>query len=287
MKLSRQYAKLCDIRDFEDPRMLAVLRSILPERDPCTHIERKVWEFAILALFMEDVGALQDQTEALSVGAGDERILFWLANRIGKIVASDIYGEGAFAGNEADHTMLSDPAAHSPYPYSEDRLEVLWMDGRQLDFADDTFDIVFTLSSIEHFGPPHDIARSAREIGRVLKPGGYAIVVTECIVRLHPMDAILRSLRRLVPSARRAGIVGGGPLSQVFTPAELDRLIISSSGLRAVQPLDLTLSAQTWEHLTPADPNQWSSPETPYPMILMQTSRSIFTSVCLVLEKAA
>jgi SAM-dependent methyltransferase len=284
-RMRRQYVKLCDIEDFDDPAFLAAVRSILPERDPLAHIERKVWEFAMLALLMEEVGQLDEQTEALSVGAGDERILFWLADRIGKVVATDIYGEGSFAGNEAEHSMLTNPASHAPYPYREDHLEVLWMDGSRLEFDADSFDIVFTLSSIEHFGSPQVIARSAREIGRVLRPGGYAVVVTECIVRLNPLDALERVARGLGPGRRRPGVVRGGALSQVFTPRELHRLIVRPSGLRLVQPLELTLSPRAWERVTPADINEWPSPETPYPMILMGVARSVFTSVCLVLEK--
>jgi SAM-dependent methyltransferase len=167
--LARHYAKLCDLKDFEDPRLVDAVREILPERDPLAHIERKVWEMAMLALFLEETGRLGEQTEALAVGAGDERIVFWLANRLGRVVATDIYGEGGFAGREGSD-----------------------MDGRDLRVPDASFDVVFSLSSIEHFGSPADIARSAAEIGRVLRPGGHAFIVTECLVRLHPRDRALR-----------------------------------------------------------------------------------------------
>ncbi len=100
--LSRQYAKLCDRRDFDDPALLRGIRELVPERDALAHIERKVWEFGIVMLFLADVGVLNDDTRALSVGAGDERILFWLANRAGEIVATDTYGESEFSGAEAD-----------------------------------------------------------------------------------------------------------------------------------------------------------------------------------------
>ena len=278
MTLRRQYVKVCDIADFDDPEFLAMVQSILPERDPLAHVERKVWEFAMLALFMKDVGRLGQDTEALSVGAGDERIVFWLANRVGRVVASDIYGEGEFSGNEAQASMLEDPAAHSPFPYREDHLEVVWMDGRDLRFSDDSFDVVFTLSSIEHFGSGRDVARSAAEIGRVLKPGGYAVVVTECLVRFHPFDALTRGLRRVLRAP-------GGPLAELFAPRELVRQIVRPSGLTLLQPLELELSARAWERVTPADPRKWPGSETPYPMILMGAARSVFTSVCLVMQK--
>ena len=67
----------------------------------------------------------------LSVGAGHETVLFWLANRVAKVVATDIYGEGAFGEQEADRTMLTDPASFSPYPYREQHLEVRHMDAKE------------------------------------------------------------------------------------------------------------------------------------------------------------
>src|SRR5207247_11258671 len=123
-ELARQYCKLCDRRDFDDPALIEAIRSLVPERDPLANIERKVWEYAMLALFLEDAGRLSEQTDALAVGAGTERVLFWLANRLGRVVATDIYGEGPFAGQEAPASMLADPSQHAPYPFREDRLEV-------------------------------------------------------------------------------------------------------------------------------------------------------------------
>jgi SAM-dependent methyltransferase len=291
LSLSRQYVKLCDIRDFSDPSMLRMIRSILPERDPSAYVERKVWEFAMLALLLEEVGLLKERTSALSVGAGDERILFWLANRIGKMVATDVYGSGAFSGNEADPSMLEDPRAHAPFPYREDHLEVMWMDARELAFGEGTFDVVFTLSSIEHFGSPADIARAARELGRVLKPGGYAIVVTECLVRLHPLDTAPVELAARVLSRNRrlrgATLRRRHELAEVFTHRELVTRIMRPAGLRLMQPLDREVSPESWENLTELLPDGRLVSRTglKYPLILMQKSRSVFTSVCLVLHK--
>lgn len=292
MALGRQYAKLCDLQDFQNPGLLAAVRDILPERDPLTHIERKVWEMAMLAMFLEETGRLSEQTEALAVGAGDERIVFWLANRIGRVVATDIYGEGDFAEREGRHSMLIDPASHAPFPYREDRLEVRWMDGRALEFSDESFDVVFSLSSIEHFGSPADIARAAAEVGRVLRPGGHAFIVTECLVRLHPLDrawfdfgvrlaTLGRRNRQATPSRRQR-------LGETFTPRELERRIVRPSGLRLMQTLDTTISARSWENLARYPPGS-QQVETAsgnfYPHILVQTSRSVFTSACLPLQR--
>jgi SAM-dependent methyltransferase len=292
-ELTRHYAKLCDPRDFADPEFLRMAADILPERDSATQRERKVWEFAMLALFLEDVGALQDEATALGVGAGDERMVFWLANHMGTVVATDVYGTGRFSEREAVPSMLEAPAAHAPFPYREDHLQVRWMDGRRLDFPAASFDVVFSLSSIEHFGRPRDIAAAAREIGRVLRPGGHAFVVTECVVRLHPLDrapvgfavrVATRGRRHHLASPRRRLGVG-----DAFTPQELERRIIRPSGLRLMQPLRPGVPPEAWENLTRQAPDASLHPATGeyFPHVLLTTGRSVFTSVCLPLEKPA
>lgn len=288
MSLARQYVKLCDPRDFADPALIAMARSILPERDPLRHIERKVWEFAMLALFLDEVGRLVESTEALSLGAGDERIVFWLANRVGKVVATDIYGSGAFSQVEAQPSMLEDPRAHAPFPYREDHLEVRWMDARRLDFPDSSFDVVFSLSSIEHFGNKHDVARSAGELGRVLRPGGHAVVITDCLVKHDPLDAAIGAALTVATLGLRARARGNArrtALSQVFTPAELSSRIVRPSGLRQLQPLDSSLSDQAWDQIQPVAPRHWQSEQTPNPFILLKAKRSLLTSVCLAMER--
>jgi SAM-dependent methyltransferase len=272
--LTRHYAKLCDVRDFEDPELLDTIRSLVPERDPAAYIERKVWEFAMVMLFLRDTGHLDGRSRVLSVGAGNERVLFWLTNHVGCIVATDIYGEGRFAGQEAEVSMLTDPAAHAPaYPWRPDRLEVHRMDARTLEFEDKTFDAVFSVSSIEHFGTPPDIARAAGEIGRVLRPGGHAVVLTDMFVRRHPLNAApadfavrLGTLgrRRFRATPRRRAVLG-----EVFTRRELARDVVEASGLRPLQPLKARISAESERH----------------PAIVVRAGRSAFTSVCVVLVK--
>jgi SAM-dependent methyltransferase len=269
--LERQYTKLCDIRDFDDPKVRARIDDIVPGLEPPQHLYRKYWEYAMLTLFLEDSGLLHDDTRILSVGAGHETVLFWLANRVAKVVASDIYGEGAFGEQEADRTMLTDPASFSPYPYRESHLEVRHMDAKQLEFDDDSFDAVFSLSSIEHFGSWADIRRASSEMGRVLRPGGSAFVVTECFLG--------RSL--LVPFVQEAGskVTGGRVFGamRVFTPQTLVSEIIEPSGLQLVQPLDTALSPETTESVNELDGAGLviSTTGIPYPHVVVRAKRSL------------
>jgi SAM-dependent methyltransferase len=289
---SRQYVKLCDLPDFDDPELRACLREIVaPGYAPEEELRRKFWEYAMLGLYLQEAGAIRDDAEALAVGAGHEEPLFWLANRIRRVVASDIYGEGSFAGREADATMLSDPGAYAPYPYRRDHLEVLTMDALALEFPDESFDIVFSLSSIEHFGGPSEVARSAREMARVLRPGGHLVIVTECFIANNPLDWPLvqsairvATLGRAYPTAtpHKRGI-------DTFTPREIARQIVRPTGLELVQPLDTTISPATRENVI-----RWGSsgdlrPATgrPWPHILLKTRGAPWTSAFLALRKPA
>jgi SAM-dependent methyltransferase len=270
-KLSRQYAKLCDPRDFEDPELIETIRALVPERDPYEHIERKVWEYAMVMLFLADTGHLDGRSRVLSVGAGNERVLFWLTNHVGKMVATDIYGQGPFAGGEAQHSMLTDPASHAPaYSWREEALEVHHMDGRRLAFPDASFDAVFTVSSIEHFGTPRDVAQAAGEIGRVLRPAGHALIITECLVNHHPLDraaGLLARLRSRVRTGQDPGRSRRNALAEVFAFAELKSLLVGPSGLVEMQQLESRADAEANSK------------------ILLRAARSTYTSVCLPLVK--
>ena len=286
--LSRQYVTVCDVRDFADERLRERIRDIVPDADPVNRIERKHWEFAMLTLFLEEVGALTDTARALAVGAGRELVLYWLANRIECVVATDIYGEGAFGGREAASSMLADARAHAPYPFPAESLEVRWMDARSLDYPDESFDVVFSLSSIEHFGSVRDVRRAAAETGRVLRPGGYAVIVTECFVRRHPMTSpVLHFAVRLATLGRRAGSATPRHRAiEAFTAAELRAHIVGPSGLDLAQPLVLAEpSAESWSSITelrggePVDgPGRW-------PHVLMTAYGTVWTSALLAMRK--
>jgi SAM-dependent methyltransferase len=287
--LSRHYVKLCDLRDFDDPRLRARLREVVPGRPPQEELHRKFWEYAMLTLFLEDSRLLNDGTSALAVGAGHEAVLYWLANHVGRVVATDIYGEGDFAAGEAEASMLRDPAAYAPYPYREDRLDVMHMDARKLDFPDGSFDAVFSLSSIEHFGGPADVAQAAREIGRVLRPGGRAAIVTECFLSWHPADwPPLNFALRVATGGRRAQrATPRRRVIDVFTPRELKARIVRPSGLRLMQPLERDVSPETLENVTRMDADAGLHPATGsfWPHLVVRAGGAPWTSVFLALEK--
>lgn len=91
-------------------------------------------------------------------------------------------------------------------------------DATQLRFADDSFDKVFSLHTIEHLPDPRALLS---EIGRVLKPGGMAVIVYPwelfrgmqaigAAIRLYrnPFRAGRIHLHRLTPARVRAFLNG-------------------------------------------------------------------------------
>jgi SAM-dependent methyltransferase len=290
-RLSRPYAKVVELEDFRDPELSAMIAEIAPG-ESAERPHRKPWEFAMGALFLRDVGRLEPDTEILDVAAGSEPILYWLANRVGRVVATDIYGRGEFGDREAAASMLADPGAHAPYPYPADRLEVRDMDARRLEFPDASFDAVVSFSSIEHFGSPDEIATAAREIGRVLRPGGHAFLVTEVFVEQHPLDRapVLAAIRALTLGRRCAGAtLRQRPIAECFTPRELQKRILEPSGLQLMQPLHVAQSAESRRnvHSVNADGSVTSSTGQPYPHLAIKAHLSTFSSICLPLVKPA
>ena len=115
-------------------------------------------------------------------------------------------------GREGDPNVLRNPEAYAPFPYRRDRLTFMRMDGRRLAFRDGTFDLAYSLSSIEHFGGVENAASTLREMGRVLRPGGIVALATEYVL-------------------------AGPPHDETFQPAEFMQLI-DQPGLELVEPID-------------------------------------------------
>ena len=204
--------RVCRPDAWEDPEWLGIVRAL--GIDPGL-IHRKTFEWAQLVFGLERLGALGLDKTVLGVGAGHEHALYYLANRSRLTVATDLYG-GHFVetpGQEAAPDFLAEPGKYAPFPYRADRLLPLPADGLRLPFADQSFDVVYSLSSIEHFGGHENAAVAMREKARVLKPGGIACVATELVFE--------------------------GPANEeLFNRDLFDRYVIDASGLVPVEQLD-------------------------------------------------
>ncbi|MDR0359382.1 MAG: class I SAM-dependent methyltransferase [bacterium] len=210
--------QLCDISDWRGGPMVDALMEL---GEPVV-VHRKAWEYGKMISGLRRLGAVRPDAVGLSVGAGAEHPLFLLANHIERMVATDLYGSEEGWGWGRD--FMADPARYAPFPFREGHLEVHDMSGLDLAFPDATFDLVYTLSSIEHFGGHEAAAQAMREMSRVTKPGGIVCVVTELLLS-----------RATAP--------------ELFTFPDLQRYLIEGSDLRLADPVvDLRISESLLLH---------------------------------------
>lgn len=250
-----QLCELANPAKWDNPEWVSILRSLgLAEDKRSMH--RKPYEFAQLVYGCRRLGVLREDAQILSVGAGHELVLYWLANHVRRIVATDMY-EGVWQdvqGREGDPDVLHRPEDYAPFPYRKDHLEFRRMDGRHLEFADGTFDVAYSLSSIEHFGGLSGAAATMREMARVLKPGGILALATEYVL-------------------------SGPPHDETFQPGEIAQLI-DQPGLELVQPID----DRVYQRYSYAAIDLYRNPyQTPH--MVVRFDETVFTTVMIFLSR--
>ena len=252
-----QLCELANPAKWDNPDWLAVLKELKLPAEHKLAMHRKAYEFTQTVWGLRRLGALDDATRIVSVGAGHEALLYWLANTAGYVLATDLY-QGAWQSEgalEGDIRVLAHPEEFAPFEYRRDRLRFLQMNGTALGLADATFDVAYSLSSIEHFGGVDRARHAVAEMGRVVKPGGLVVVATEYAV-------------------------SGPPRDEVFSPAEIDR-IFAVPGLALVEPCD----DRVWRRYDATPVDLVANPfETPH--LLVRIEDTVFTSVLVFLRKA-
>lgn len=251
-----QLCELANPAKWDNPEWLALLRSLqsVPPDKPSMH--RKGYEFTQLLYGLTRLERLRPDVRILSVGAGHEPVLYWLANRVGLVVATDLYegswqAEGSMEGNTA---VLTDPSSYAPFDYDKTRLVFLRMNGLALAFPDAAFDVVYSLSSVEHFAGLDGAKAAVAEMARVLRPGGILALATE-----YCLD--------------------GPAHHEAFQPDQIHDLL-RNPGLRLLQPIDESVWRR-YEYVPVdlrANPNQ-----TPH--MVVSDMGSVFTSVMAFLER--
>jgi SAM-dependent methyltransferase len=251
-------AQLCELANpakWDNPEWVSILRS-LGLADDKRSMHRKPYEFTQLVYGCRRLGALREDAQFLSVGAGHELVLYWLANHVGRVVATDMY-EGvwqAAQGREGDPDVLHRPEDFAPFPYRKDRLTFMRMNGRQLEFADGTFDVAYSLSSIEHFGGLPGASATIREMARVLTPGGILALATEYVL-------------------------SGPPHAETFQPDEIAQLI-DQPGLELVHPID----DRVYQRYTYAAIDLHRNPYQA-PHMVVRFGDTVFTTVMVFLRR--
>jgi SAM-dependent methyltransferase len=251
-----QLCELANPAKWDNPEWVALLRSLgLPDDKLSMH--RKAYEFTQLAYGLKTLGLLRDGVRVVSIGAGHEAVLYWLANHVGQVIATDMY-EGIWQdvqSREGDAGVLRNPKDYAPFPYREDRLVFLQMDALRLGLAGECADVAYSLSSIEHFGGVAGASRAIDEMARVLRPGGMLALATEYVI-------------------------GGPPHDETFSPSEFERLI-ERPDLVPVAPFDRSVYSR-YEYSAVdlyANPHQ-----TPH--MVVRFDDTVFTTAFVFMRKA-
>lgn len=142
----------------------------------------------------------------LEIGCG-QGIHSSLLSEFGNVHATDLLAPGNFVGADQDVKSDRDMVFKS---LAKGKVNFSYNDGRCLPYPDNSFDLVFHNSVIEHVA---DASVFNREVKRVLKPGGVTICITGttvlCLFRLMkdwllkiPFLLMIALYREFIPSKR-------------------------------------------------------------------------------------
>jgi SAM-dependent methyltransferase len=275
----RGHCKLCEHSDFTDPELRELIRDVYAsdrehfgEPDfPAGREYRKYWEVAMTLRAFRTFGALREDASVLGVGAGHEATIYWLTEKVGRVVATDLYRtEDAWSERDSGSEMLTDPGRFWDGAWNPERLEVRHMSALELEFEDESFDAIFSSSSIEHFGAFADVRRSVEEMFRVLRPGGVVALATE--FRLEGPGLGLPGLLR-------------------FDEPELRSLLLDGLWWDPATPFDMSISDETMsspvlmsDAIADIESGLWGWSQ--YPHIVLRDGEYLWTSVHVALIKS-
>ena len=172
----KSLSKICDAADWFDTEFNSIILNELKE-PPRFH--RKQWEFAMIFLALKKLGFLNENMKGLSLGGGNERVLYSIAQHVKELIVTDLYNENT----TWDCAKTTDPnqyiEASKPFEVDLSKIKALAMDMRYLDFEDNTFDFCYSSCAIEHIGDFDDFVKHLDEVYRVLKEDGVYVFTTE------------------------------------------------------------------------------------------------------------
>ncbi|HET9363851.1 MAG TPA: class I SAM-dependent methyltransferase, partial [Candidatus Angelobacter sp.] len=111
--------------------------------------------------------------QVLDVGTGRGLLLIGAARRLttGKSIGIDVWSAKDLSGNALERTQ-----ANVEVEGVQDKTELCSDDARKLSFPDASFDVVLSNLCIHNIPGAEGRAQACREIVRVLKPGGTALI---------------------------------------------------------------------------------------------------------------
>lgn len=177
--------KVANVEDFESDDFkdiyikygLSNIKPDVPINLPL--LNRKTWEVAMAVLSFDRLGMLDGTKEFLGIGAAKEETIVILSNYARRVFATDIYLDPGSWEEWYSADILIDARPHFDDRLNHRKVVFQHVDGTDLPYEDESFDGIFSCSSIEHFGDESQIRRAIEEAYRVLKPGGVAAISTE------------------------------------------------------------------------------------------------------------
>lgn len=147
------------------------------------HNFRKWWEWEFIAECADLCGCLDGTQRGVGLGVGHEPLTFYFARHCQDVLATDLYSKET-AWSEARFDDINAVYGSSPIEYPREKVQVRNADMRRLEVPDGSMDFAWSCSSIEHVPTLKDLWEVFRELGRVLRTGGKAILTTEfCLTR--------------------------------------------------------------------------------------------------------
>jgi ubiquinone/menaquinone biosynthesis C-methylase UbiE len=179
--------KVANIADFKDQDFLNIFKKYdylgtkqFPQAVENVSLQnRKTWEIAMAMYSFDTLGVINQNAEILGIGAAKEETISMLSNHVKRVFATDIYLDGGSWQHWYERELLMDARPYMGNLYNHRRVVWQHVDGRDLPYEDNSFDGIFSCSSLEHFGNESDIRKSIEEACRVLKPGGIAAISSE------------------------------------------------------------------------------------------------------------
>lgn len=109
----------------------------------------------------------------LDIGAGRGLMAIGAAKKLsgGKVLAIDIWSNVDLSSNSIEALRRNTELAGVA-----DKVEIRSTDARKLDLSDNSIDVVLSVLCLHNIEPEEDRMAACREIARVLKPGGLALI---------------------------------------------------------------------------------------------------------------
>ena len=233
MNLMDPLSEVINVNHYDNPLWMELhvqLESFSTDKHVFKHTEgeiyRKGWEWTNCVYGLSYLGSIRKNARALGVGAGREPVIFWLAEHVREVVATDLYGNETWTmnnGSEAPADIVQKADKYCPRTFQKDRIRFEIADGTKLPYEDSSYDFCWSLSSIEHFGGAEAAAEAIREMGRVTKTGGIICIASEYLFndgnQSHPEYFTRKQIEEvLIPADRQLKLVNG--MSWILPPKE-------------------------------------------------------------------